>query len=91
MNEPKLTFVEVVTSEHGEKFAADWYETDSVEEACAFAEIIEWPEWDNDAQARCLDIQDEIIERVFTELRGTITETFVRVANEVLSRERELE
>jgi hypothetical protein len=42
-----------------------------------------------ETQGGSLDIQDEIIERVFNELRSTIAETFVRVANEVLSRERD--
>jgi hypothetical protein len=32
---PMLHFVEVVTPEHGEKFAEDRYQTDSMEEACA--------------------------------------------------------
>lgn len=84
-----LHFVDVVTPELGEKFAEDWYQTDSMEEACALTEVVEWPEWDTDAQGRSLDIQDEIIERVFNELRPMIARTFVRVANEVLSRERE--
>jgi len=86
---PKLNFVAVVTREHGAKFADAWYETDSMEDACALAEIIEWPELDEAAQLRGIDVQDEIIERVFNELRNTIAETFARIASEVLDRERQ--
>jgi len=89
MSEPPLHFVAVVTTELGEKFAEDWYQTDSMEEACLLTEVVEYPEWGMDAQWRSLDIQNEIIECVFNELRNTIAETFVRVANEVLSRERD--
>jgi hypothetical protein len=90
MSEPRLNFVEVVTPEHGEKFAQDWRDTDSMEDACDLSEVVEWPEWDEAAQFRALDIHDEIIVRVYDELRSAIVETFVRVANEVLSRERQL-
>lgn len=85
---PKLQFVDLVTREHGEKFAQDWRDTDSMEDACDLSEVVEWPEWDHAAQLRALDIQDEIIVRVYDELRSAIVETFVRVANEVLTRER---
>jgi hypothetical protein len=85
----RLHFVDSVTREHGEQFTQVWYETGSIEDACAFTEIVEWPEWDDIGQLRSLDIQDEIVERIFNELRSTIASTFVRVADEILRRERE--
>ena len=83
MSEPHLNIVEVVTPKHGEKFAEDWHQTDSMEEACDLSEIVEWPEWDHAGQLRSLDIQEEIVDRVFKELRSVMADTFVRVANDV--------
>jgi hypothetical protein len=89
---PKLTIVEVVTREHGERFADEWlersYDTSAITEAVAECGVMEWPEDDRRAQGRVHDIEDEIVQRVSDQLRSAIVDTFVRVAGEVLSRER---
>lgn len=85
---PPLVIVEMVTPEHGETFAEEWRTTDSITEACSSTGIVAWPEDDREAQGRFLDIEDEITERVFGELRTAAAEAFVRVAGEVLARER---
>ncbi|HXH41111.1 MAG TPA: hypothetical protein VNN08_20960 [Thermoanaerobaculia bacterium] len=85
---PKLRMVEVVTPEHGLKFAEDWRDrTMAMIEAFGESGVIEWPDRPR-AQGRYLDIEDEILERVFAELWDSVVETFVRVAGEVLARER---
>ena len=89
---PELVIVEVVTREHGETFAEEWGELSA--SSCAMVEaftltgVVTWPEEGVDAQARFLDIEDEVTERVFYELRPAIAEAFVSAANEILARER---
>jgi hypothetical protein len=87
----KLDFVEVVTREHGEVFA-DWWEeasrsSGSLTEASAKAHLMTWPD-DELEQGEFYAIEHEIACRVFDELRGSIIDTYVRIANEVLTRER---
>jgi hypothetical protein len=92
MSEPHLNIVEVVTREHSEKFADDWleksYDTSAITEAIAECGVMEWPDYDRCAQGRFHDIEDEIAQRVSDQLRSAIVDTFVRIAGEVLSRER---
>lgn len=87
----KLTFVDVVTHEDGESFA-DWWggvsrASGAITEACAESGIMTWPDEPNE-QARYHAVEHEIARRVFDELRSTIVESFVRIANELLSGER---
>lgn len=79
----KLRMVEVVTPEHGKKFAEDGRDrTMAMIEAFGESGVVEWPERRR-AQGRYLDIKDEILERVFADVRDAVVETFVRVAGEV--------
>jgi hypothetical protein len=85
---PKLRIVEAVTREHGERFADDWRDRSmAMYEAFEASGVVKWPN-SRPAQGRYHDIEDEITERVFDELRDAVIETFVRVAGEVLTRER---
>jgi hypothetical protein len=88
-----------VTRRHGETFAAEWFATsfqgEDVWKSFAATGVIEWPEDDpnrplgpDPRQERYQDIEDEILERTFAAVRSAIAEAFVRVAREVLSRER---
>jgi hypothetical protein len=87
---PRLTIAEVVTPEHGKKFAHEWYRrtTDAMVQAFAETGVVAWPEDSRPAQGRFHDIEDEITERVFDAVQGTAVEAFVRIASEVLIRER---
>jgi hypothetical protein len=88
-NTANVDMVDAVTREHGETFATQWWATDSIAEACNATKIMAWPgEGKRCAHGRFLDIEDQIMERVFRELRELIAKTFVRVANEVLASER---
>jgi hypothetical protein len=92
MDEPrKLSVVGVVTRQHGEAFADRWGEVSrrsgALREASAGAGIITWPD-DPDEQERYHAMEHEIARRVFGDLRGSIVDTFVRIANEVLAKER---
>src|SRR5437868_15417398 len=88
---PKLRMVKVVTRKHGEKFAAEWRDRSMASYAMveAFTEtgVVTWPD-SRVAQGRFHDIEDEITERVFDELRDAVANAFVRIAGEVLARER---
>jgi len=93
MSDPqKLNIVDVVTREHGETFADRWFEhsfgTGAITDACSETEIIEWPFDRGDGDELFLGIESEIVQRVVDQLRSTVVETFVRLANEVLTPER---
>jgi hypothetical protein len=87
---PALSIADVVTSEHGATFAEEWWRrtTDAMVQAFSETGVVEWPEDSRPAQMRFHDIEDEITVRIFEELRSAAAETFVRIANEVLTRER---
>ena len=88
---PKLHVVEVVTREHGERFAAVWHDrsvaTGAMVEALAKTDVMKWPD-SRPLQMHFHDIEDEIMERVFDEVRDAVADAFVRIAGEVLARER---
>jgi hypothetical protein len=89
----KLKFVKTVTREHGEVFADEWLErsrdTGAITDAVSGTDLIEWP---NDpgggGDDLCVDIQNQIAQRVADQLRNTAVETFVRIANAVIEGER---
>jgi hypothetical protein len=89
--EPKLTIVEEVTWQHGETFAETWRELSMGSEAImeAFHEtgVAAWPD-DPELHEVFMDIEDEITARVFDAIRYAAVEAFVRIATEVLERER---
>jgi transcriptional regulator with XRE-family HTH domain len=77
-----------VTAAHGERFAEEWYRG-QIEDACDAAGVMQWPEdGTRDEQDRHHDLTDKICMHVFHAVRATIAEAFVRVANDVLARER---
>jgi hypothetical protein len=84
----KLRFVLLVTRKHGDTFASSWFEIyEAMWDAFGESGVMEWPQ-DEDAQHRYKVIEDEILEKTFEAAKDAISEAFVRVANEVLSRER---
>lgn len=89
--QPELNIVDVVTREHGEVFADAWRDrtTDSGAMSEAFLEthLIVWPD-NRLAHMRFHDIEEEITEGVFDAIRDAAVEAFVRIAGEVLARER---
>jgi hypothetical protein len=88
---PRLRTVKVVTRKHGERFADEWRDRSTASGAMveAFTEtaVMTWPD-SRAAQMRFHDIEDEITDRIFDELREAVVDTFVRIAGEVLARER---
>ncbi|HEV7571780.1 MAG TPA: hypothetical protein VGQ21_09805 [Thermoanaerobaculia bacterium] len=85
--------VNAVTREHGEMFADEWIErswaTGAITEACSETKIIEWPyEPDGGGDDLSVSLQNEIVQRVADQLRSSVVETFVRLANAVIERER---
>ncbi len=88
---PRLVIVDVVTREHGEKFAEAWRELSMGSEPMleTFQEtgVAVWPD-DPDLQGLFMEIQDEVTERVFDAIRYAAVKAFVRIASEVLARER---
>lgn len=92
MDEPrKLTFVEAVTREHGEQFAERWGEVSrasgALTDASSETHIMTWPD-DPNEQERYHAMEHEIARRVFGDVQGNIVDAFVRIANEVLAKER---
>jgi hypothetical protein len=89
---PHLTFVPLVTRQHGEQFAAWWgeasHKSGALTEASAEAGIMTRPD-DEHGATRYHAIENEIARRVFDELRSTIVTTYVRIANDILNRERD--
>jgi hypothetical protein len=81
-----IKFVPVVTHEHAEKFADDWFSEASIDADDATG-IMKWPK-DEDARARYHAIHDEICERIFADVREPIIQAFLRAATEVLDSER---
>ena len=90
---PRLTITAKVTQAHGQTFTDAWYGRTLalLEMVEAFEEtgLMVWPGRRKRATRRYEDIVDEIYERVFTALRPSVAEAFVRIANEVLTRERD--
>jgi hypothetical protein len=87
---PKIETVTIVTPEHGEAFARDWYDGDMAE-ALVDTGIMTWPDGtleDHAAQDHFHDLEDEILRLVFEATKQVIAEAFVKAANAVLDRER---
>jgi hypothetical protein len=87
----KLDLVKIVTREHGEKFSDSWekasWDSGSLTDASGDAHIMTWPN-DEVGQNHYHEIEREIARRVYDELREDIIDTYVWIANEVLTRER---
>ncbi len=93
-NTANVDMVDVVTREQGETFADEWFRLSAnggtMTDACYKTGIAEWPDGDEELQGIYHDIAGEIVQRVADQLRSTVVETFVRLANEVLTRERKV-
>jgi hypothetical protein len=90
MSEPlKLDIVDFVTREHGERFADEWLTQSfgAMTDAFVVTHVIAWPE-DRDQQLLFHEIENEIAQRISDQLRNTVVDTFVRLANEILARAR---
>jgi hypothetical protein len=90
---PKIKTVNVVTMEHGRAFAEGWFRV-SIDDSCDDTGILTWPGDDEDDPSddeteRFHDLTNDICQRVFDALKEQIAETFVRVANDLISRERQ--
>jgi hypothetical protein len=89
--EPVMVIVDRVLWDHGETFVDEWREqtfaTGAPGEAFARTGVVTWPD-DPDEQMRFHDIQGEVTMRVFDAIRYAAAEAFVRIAEEVLARER---
>ena len=88
---PRLAIAEVVTTEHGETYVEEWFEsstaTGATTEAFGRTDLVTWPD-DREAHGRYHAIEDEITERIFEEVKAVAVAAFVRIASEVLARER---
>jgi hypothetical protein len=90
--QPALNFVDVATREHGEeRFADEWllqsWKGGAITDAVSETEIIEWPyDPDGGGDDLCVDIQNEIAQRVSDQLRSIVAKKFVRLANKILAR-----
>lgn len=76
--------VPVVTMEHGRRYADRWREEPV--EAFMATEIMPWPD-DQQAQLHVHDIEDEIEERMWPDVREAMAAAFVKAASDVLARE----
>ena len=81
-----LRFIRVVTRKHGETFAEEWSRA-SPDDAIDATKIMRWPD-DRPSQLRYHEIGEEIYGRTFEAVKDAIAEAFVRIASEVLARER---
>ena len=88
---PHLMFVPTVRRQHGERFADQWikrsFGSGAIMEAFSETGIVAWPD-DPDGQGRFHDLENEILQRITDELRSAAAAAFVKIANEVLTRER---
>ena len=78
----------VVTMEHGRRYADRWREEPA--EAFVATELMPWPD-EREAQLRFHDIEDEIEERIWPEVREAMAAAFVKAATDVLAREHSVE
>jgi hypothetical protein len=90
---PKVETVNVVTMEHGRKFAEGWFR-ESIDDACDDTGVLTWPGDDeddpsDDATERFHEVTNDICRRVYEATKDQIAEAFVRVANDVILRERQ--
>lgn len=90
-----LRFTRGVTRRHGEFFREGvrheaWSNCDALSLAFAKTKIITWPYEDGSlAEARFIELEEEIVNRTFAEVEDAIVAAFVKVAREVIERERQ--
>jgi hypothetical protein len=84
-----------VTQRHGLIFAklflAESLQTEEPFEAFGLTGVIEWPDDEDDdtpAKVRYDDLQGEILRRTFDAVQTALCDAFVRIATDVIERER---
>ncbi len=94
-SDDSLTFVDRVRRWHGAVFAKEMLDgslgTETPHEAFGETGIIAWPDDfanETPAKVRYKDIEDEILTRTFDATRDAVAAAFVKVAREVVERER---
>lgn len=95
---PKLRIAPAVRPHHGNTFVEEWFrhswESGSLTDAFGDTHVMEWPanagKGGNETpeETRYKTIENEIIERALETVKAAIGEAFVRVAADVLERER---
>lgn len=83
---PNLKIVSTVTRKHGVIFAEEWFRR-SPGDAFDATGIVRWPDGRR-AQLGYHAIEDEVCWQTFIATKDAIAEAFVRIAREVLARER---
>jgi len=91
----RLRLAPHVTQRHGQIFAklflAESLQTEEPIEAFGLTNVIEWPDHEEDntpAKMRYEDLQGEILRRTFDAVQKALCEAFVRIATDVIERER---
>lgn len=93
----KLKIAPRVTRTHGDIFADTWIEesTRGGSDGKAFGAtgLVEWPpdatlNRNLAAQGRYMDLEDEIVQGTFAAVKDAVADAFVKVARQVLARER---
>jgi len=91
----RLRLAAHVTQRHGLIFAklflAESLQTEEPFEAFGLTGVIEWPDHEEDdtpAKMRYEDLQSEILRRTFDAVQKVICDAFVRIATDVIGRER---
>jgi hypothetical protein len=87
---PQLKIAPRVTVKDGEAFADEWLETGAAFDAFQAAGLIEWPQGElgDPRHERFQDIEDEILDLTFADVRPAVVAAFVKAARRVLARER---
>ncbi len=89
---PRIETVDVVTVEHADTLIdvvnGRVIDSGAFVEGFSEAAIMTWPDDDEAAQEHYNRLADEIRDRLFEETRPFIAEAFVRIAGDVISRER---
>jgi hypothetical protein len=94
MNPAKLKIARSVRPHHANTFAEEWFRLsyDEMSEAFEETQLMPWPLIDGTqmtpSQARYCEIEAEIFNRMFDLAKPAIMEAFLKVATEVLGRER---
>jgi hypothetical protein len=89
---PKVKTVNVVTMQHGRKFAEGWFQQ-SIDDSCDDTGVLTWPGDDkddpsDDAAERFHELTNDICRHVYEATKDQIAEAFVRIANAVIEGER---
>ena len=93
---PHVRIVRTVTRKHAEIFAEAWYQRSirlqALCEAVDATGIMTSPKYEEESKraalVRYFDLVDEILDRTLEAARGAVADAFLKVAQDVLARER---